>query len=141
MFNKQSYDKNVIFQLALGIQEPWYVSETKFSEEDGRLDIYLSCKKGSKFPCCGCGQLLGVDNTRDRIWRHLNFFQYEAYIHADLPRVKCPKCKTVKNVNVPWARPNSGFTLLFEAFAMELAQAMPMTSVKGIVNENDTRLM
>ena len=25
------------------------------------------------------------------MWRHLNFFQYKAFIHADAPRVSCPR--------------------------------------------------
>jgi transposase len=111
MNSEQSCEKkNILFQLALGIQDPWQVSETKFSEEKGRLDIYLSFKKGSKFSCDECSESLSIHDTRKRTWRHLNFFQYEAYIHTDLPRIKCPNCKTVKNVNVPWARANSGFT-------------------------------
>ncbi|MBC8147761.1 MAG: ISL3 family transposase, partial [Bacteroidetes bacterium] len=139
--NEQAHDKNSLFTLALGVQAPWSVSETKFSEENGRLDIYLACAKGFKFSCPDCNEMLGVHDSRERSWKHLNFFQYEAFIHANLPRIKCSKCKIHKNVDVPWARPNSGFTLLFEAFAMELAQAMPMTDVKKIVKEQDTRLM
>lgn len=141
MFNEQNYDKETLFKMALGLQDPWNVAKTEFSEEKGRLDIYLSCEKGSKFPCPECGQILNIHDSRERTWKHLNFFQYETYLYANLPRIKCAKCKIRKNINAPWARPNSGFTLLFEAFTMELAQAMPMTKVKGIVNENDTRLM
>ncbi|WP_083825118.1 transposase family protein [Candidatus Endoriftia persephonae] len=30
--------------------------------------------------------------TKPRMWCHLNFFQHEAYIHVDLPRVRCKQC-------------------------------------------------
>jgi len=31
--------------------------------------------------------------TMERTWRDLNFFQYKAFIHADVPRVACcPRC-------------------------------------------------
>jgi transposase len=43
-------------------------------------------------------------------------------------------------VNVPWARPCSGFTLLFEALAMTLVTAMPVAAAARIVGEHDTRL-
>ena len=59
---------------------------------------------------------------KKRTWRHLNFFQHEAYIHCKVPRSKCDE-HGVKQVEVPWARPGSGFTLLFEAYIMQL---MPM---------------
>ena len=34
---------------------------------------------------------------------------------------------------VPWARPDSGFTLLFEALVLMLAKAMPVSAVGRIV--------
>ena len=39
---------------------------------------------------------------------------------------------------VPWARPDSGFTLLFEALVMMLAKAMPVLAVARVVSEHDT---
>lgn len=29
-----------------------------------------------------------------RSWRHLDFFQYEAWLHADVPRIQCPGVAT-----------------------------------------------
>jgi transposase len=43
-------------------------------------------------------------------------------------------------VNVPWARPGSGFTLLFEAFVMALVKGMPVAAAARLVGEYDTRL-
>lgn len=130
-----------LFQLALGISSPWKVGDILFSKEEGRLDINLTYLRGAQFPCPSCKQLLGVYDTVKRRWRHLNFFQYETYLHAEAPRIQCSGCKSTKNVSVPWGRPNSGFTLLFEAFVMELASSMALTTLGGIVNEHDTRLI
>ena len=141
MLNLKTNNSNVLFQVALGLQNPWQISKVEFSKENGCLDIRLSHKTGAKFSCPNCGKMITSYDTRKRVWKHLNFFQYETYLSADLPRIKCSKCKITKNVSVPWARPNSGFTLLFEAFVMELAKAMPMSTVEKITNENDTRLM
>ena len=41
---------------------------------------------------------------------------------------------------MPWARPDSGFTLLFEAMVMTMVSAMPVKAVARIVDEHDTRL-
>lgn len=41
---------------------------------------------------------------------------------------------------VPWAKPGSGFTLLFEALVMTLAKAMPVKTVAEFVGEHDTGL-
>ena len=43
-------------------------------------------------------------------------------------------------VAVPWARAQSGFTLLFEALVMALAKQMPVAAIAGLVGEHDTRL-
>ena len=72
-------------------------------------------------------------------WRHLNFFQHEAFMHAPAPRVKCPSCG-IRRARVPWARPRSGFTLLFEALVVTMAAQMPVRAVGRIVGEHDTRL-
>ena len=69
-----------------------------------------------------------MHDTIKREWRHINFFQYRAYIHAREPRIKCPE-HGIKTVKVPWARKGSGFTLSFEAMVAMLSQEMPVSSV------------
>jgi transposase len=47
----------------------------------------------------------------------------------------------VLTVNVPWARPRSGFTLLFEALVITFGQnGMTPSAISRIVGEYDTRL-
>ena len=52
----------------------------------------------------------------------------------------CVKCGRIRQVEVPWARPGSGFTLLFEALIMELATHMPVKPIGELVGEHDTRI-
>ncbi len=127
-----------LFTLALGLTEPWRVSDLKFSKEEGRLDLWIDFVKGAKFPCPACEATKEgeVHDTQDRTWRHLNFFQYETYLHARVPRVRCGSCG-IKQVEVPWARPGSGFTLLFELLIVSLAREM---SVAELVSEHANRL-
>ena len=53
-----------------------------------------------------------------------------------MPRVQCPQHQ-VKHVRVPWARPESGFTLMFEAFVMALTREMPVSAVAELMAEHD----
>jgi len=46
----------------------------------------------------------------------------------------------VLQVKAPWAEPGSGFTMLFEAFIMQLATAMTVNEIAELVGEHDTRL-
>lgn len=129
-----------LFQLALGLTPPWEVLSSDFDPQKQRLDIKLHFPRGSTFTCPDCGQTgLKAYDTMEKSWRHLNFFQHEAYLTAKVPRVRCDKCG-VKLVSVPWARSGSGFTLLFEAMVMTLVKSMPVKTVAAYVGEHDTRL-
>jgi transposase len=129
-----------LFQLALGLTPPWMVKAVTFDAQARRLDIELDFTRGGRFPCPHCRQAdCPVHDTSMQEWRHLDFFQHKAFLHARTPRVKCPDCG-VKLIEVPWARPGSGFTLMFEALVMTLATAMPVAAAARLVRENDTRL-
>ena len=80
-----------------------------------------------------------MHDTESHTWRHLNFFEHEAYLTARVPRVICPEHGT-RQVKVPWARERSDFTLLFEALAMTMAKEMPVKALAGLVGEHDTKL-
>jgi len=125
-----------LFGLALGITPPWYVKVAEFSVERGRLDLYLDFQRGACFPCPSCGaEGAKPYDTSEDTWRHLNFFQYGTYLHARVPRVQCPRGCGVKRVEVAWARPDSGFTQLFEAYLMILLREMPVATVAGMVGD------
>src|SRR5262249_2986718 len=62
-----------------------------------------------------------------------------AFLHARVARIDCPDCG-LRLINVPWARPGSGFTPLFEAFVMALVKGMPVAAAARRVREHDTRL-
>ena len=112
---------------------------------DMELHIYIKFQKGATFaypePVDGKEVQCKAYDTEDKVWRHLNFFQYKCYIHAPLPRVGSKElCLPPKTIDVPWARAKSGFTLLFESFVVELSKNMTVNNVADTVGENDTRL-
>ena len=130
-----------LFGIALGINPPWEVVGIEFSKEAKRLDIKISFQRGATFDCPVCGAPVPAYDTTEKTWRHLNFFQYEAYLTARVPRVKCPNAGCgVKQVQVPWARAGSGFTLLFEALVMFLVREMPVKVAAALLGEHDTRI-
>jgi transposase len=131
-----------LFKDALGLDQPWQVTRSDFDVAAGRLDLYLNFPRGSRFACPepGCEQdQCPVHDTEAKQWRHLDFFQHKAFLHARVPRVRCPQ-HGVHLVAVRWARPDSGFTLLFEALLIQFAAAMPVAKVAALVREQDTRI-
>lgn len=131
-----------LFELALQLESPWYLKDIQFNnagQVHGRLDIYLDFKRGSKFSDEN-GVVCEVHDTVNKTWQHLDFFQHVCYLHARVPRIKTSS-GTVRLVKVPWARPNSGFTLLFEAFAMSLIECeMPVGNAAKILKIQAPRL-
>jgi transposase len=129
-----------LFAAALGLQLPWCVSNLNFSAKDKRLDIEIDFESGSQFPCPCCGKPAKAYDTKKLSWRHMDFFQHQAHLHARVPRVKCPDGCGVKQLDVPWARSGSGFTLLFEALILSYCKEMPVNKVGELMGEHDTRL-
>ena len=132
-------DEDKLFTLALGLVPPWMVDDVTFKLEEKRLELHINFPKGSRLACPVCGQECPVHDTQEKVWRHLDFFQHAAYLHARVPRVQCPE-HGVHLVPVPWAREGSGFTLLFEALVMAMMREMPVRTVARLVRETDHRL-
>jgi transposase len=129
-----------LLQLALGIQSPWFVAASDFDADKKRLDITLDFKTGARFDCPDCKAAgCPVHDTVEKTWRHLDFFQHQAFLTARTPRITCTKCG-VRLITVPWARPGSGFTLLFEGFAMALAMHLPIAIAAVFLKITDQRL-
>jgi transposase len=129
-----------LFQQALGLEEPWEVVEVKFDRARLRLDLRVDFRKGARFPCPECGAAgCKVHDTEPHTWRHMNFWQHETYLTARVPRVICAEHGT-RQVEVPWARERSDFTLLFEALVMAMVAEMPVKAVAELVGEHDTKI-
>lgn len=132
-----------MYEEALGLAFPWRVVDRHFSKEAGRLDLYIQVDTSSTFTCSAChsvGEVFYDIDKSEQTWRHLDFFQYKAYLHAPHPRVNCSKCEKVKYALVPWSRYNCSFTLEFEKYVLSLVKEMPVNAAARIVREHDTRL-
>jgi len=117
-----------LFKQALGLSDPWVVTECDFQPEAKSLVIRIDFKRGERFVDPETGENCAVHDTRTRRWEHLKFFEHRTLLEARVPRIRCSD-GTIKTVAVPWAEPNSGFTLLMEAFLLTLARVLPVAEV------------
>jgi len=82
-----------LFTLALGFPAPWEVVDVACDPKSGRIDFHRAFAPGTRFSCPHCGaEHQPAHDTFERDWRHLNFFQFQAYIHAKVLRVRCGTC-------------------------------------------------
>jgi transposase len=130
-----------IFALGLGLGAPWGLISQRLDMNTSPFELYLEvgAERGAKYPCPTCGAMCSAHDFEEMTWRHLNFFQHYCYIIARVPRVKCQEHGIHRTI-VPWSRPGSGFTLLFEQIVMSLAKEMPVNAVARIVGVTDNRI-
>lgn len=96
-----------LFHKALSLAPPWQIERFRFEASLHRLDISLTAPDGSAFACPQCGRACAARGYAERTWRHLDFFQYQAFITARVPRIACPE-HGEQEVEVPWARTSRG---------------------------------
>ena len=129
-----------LFTSALGLVPPWEVEKVELDTTRRGIDFEVRCTaKTLTCPHCGAAEQRIHDRLR-RAWRHLDFFQYEAWLHADVPRVACTACGKTAQVGVPWAREGSGFTALFEALALALCRELPVRQAAALLRCADKQL-
>ena len=135
-----SMDVEALFTSALGLQLPWVVEDVKLGTAQRRIDFEIGCQ-GSQLACPACGAAAQpVHDRLRRSWRHLDFFQFEAWLHCEVPRIACGGCGKTTQVTVPWARPGSGFTAAFEALALALCRELPVRQAAALLRCSDKQL-
>lgn len=129
-----------LFTSALGLQPPWTVKQVRLDTDKRRIDFEISYQDARPAcPLCSAAGQTVHDRLR-RSWRHLDFFQFEAWLHCDVPRVACASCGKTTQLGVPWARAGSGFTAAFEALALALCRDLPVRQAAGLLRCTDKQL-
>ena len=129
-----------IFDAALGLTPPWFVSEVDFDPAGKTLTLRVDFKRGSRFSIPDVAGEHPVHDTVTKRYRHLNFFQHECFLEVRVPRVKLPDGK-VRQVSPAWTGRLSGFTLLFEALVVIMAQQMTFSAVARLMGLSVHRVM
>ncbi len=131
---------NTLFSQALGLTAPWRVSEVDFRPQEAAIHFQVVCD-AQRLPCPACGASdQPIHDRIARTWQHLHFFQFRAHIHAELPRVACSVCGKTSQIEVPWSRKGSGFSLTMEAFIVALCREMPVLAVARLLGVSDGRV-
>ena len=105
-------EESSIFAATLGLSSSWKIVSVAIKDKDRRMDMNIEFQHDGTFCCplCGCSSR-PVDSCAET-WLHRNFFRFNAFLHAHVPRVECPKGCGVNKVEVPWSRPGTNFVLL-----------------------------
>ena len=124
--------QNQLFEAALGLAKPWYVGGVDFDAAKKTLTINVDFPAGTRFAAPGVAGAHPVHDTQIKRLRHLNFFQHECFLEVRTPRVKLPDGRVLL-IEPEWFGKLSGFTLLFEALVLAMAQQMTFAAVAKLV--------
>lgn len=117
---KTSSDLHAHYSLLLGLVPPWLVSNVDLKVNQKLVEIDVQWPVDHQVECPECQRSCSIKDLREeRRWRHLDTMQFQTVIKSRVPRSECPE-HGVKTIAVPWAGPNSRFTLLFERFAIDV---------------------
>ncbi|MFO0226285.1 MAG: transposase family protein [Planctomyces sp.] len=106
----------------VGLNQDLVIADVQLDVRNKTLTLPLEFV-GDHVVCPECGATCSMkDHAAERSWRHLDAMQFQTILTARVPRCSCTTCG-VKTIAVPWAEKHSRFTLLFEAFAIDVLQA------------------
>jgi transposase len=122
-----------LYRQLLGLQKPWTVDRVELDMKQQRVDVFAKHEKSNAWTCPECDSPCGLhDHDEERMWRHLDSCGFQTFLHARIPRVKCPE-HGVRQVRVSWAEPKSRFTALFERFAIDVLLETSITGATTIL--------
>lgn len=104
------------FEELLPITSPFVVNSITKDEEKKEVYIHLGVEKDYR-PNEDCRT---IHQYYERKWEHINLFQYRCFITCRLPVYFNEKTGKTQALQVPFSRPSSRLTLLYEARVLEL---------------------
>lgn len=126
---------------SLQLEEPWYIKGAEFREDEGAIHVSVGIRAKAPLVCPKCGKATrryGYE-PQERVWRHADCLFYPCYIHCKRPRVLCDECG-VEQINAPFERKNSRFTLMFEGYAMLIMADTPRRKASRLLRCNEKAL-
>lgn len=109
------------YERLLGLNGLWSVEKVEMDVVGGEVRIEVACDRAKW--AGENGQRLHIHGYEKRQWRHLDTCQLKTIITAEVPRVLDPETGKTEMVAVPWAGARSGWTLMFEHFAIRVLLA------------------
>ena len=126
---------------SLQLEEPWYIEGAEFDSKKSEIHIHVGIRAKASLSCPHCGaatKRYGYE-PEERLWRHADCLFYPCYVHCRRPKVLCDKCGVIQ-VNAPFERKNSRFTLMFEGYAMLIMADVPRAKASRLLRCDEKSL-
>lgn len=135
----ENFDK--MLSGSLNLEEPWYILGAEFKEREPAIHVHVAVRGDAAFICPHCGtqtKRYGYE-PKERSWRHADCLFYPCYVHCRRPRLLCENCGVIQ-LNAPFERKNSRFTLMFEGYAMLIMADVPRARASRLLRCDEKSL-
>jgi transposase len=122
-----------LYAAILGICSPWQVSDVELDAVKEEVRVQVEMKVGTRLHCPVCNEACPGYDSRRRTWRHLDTCQFKTIVESNVPRLECP-VHGVRQINVPWAEPGSGFTVLMESLVIDWLKEASIKAVARLMD-------
>ena len=121
-------DSRTLYATLLGLKAPWEITDVELKQPPGEVHLRVALPEGTLWVCPQCGAAAPIHDHQERHWRHLDTCQFPTFVHARVPRLKCPT-HGIKQLPVPWAEVGSRFTAMFEVLAIDWLKCASIQAV------------
>ena len=92
--------------------------------KNNQVKIYFSIpKERCCCPVCGC-EHIRIKETRKRKFFGVPYGLKQTLLVVKIPKIYCHHCNAIRQVHIPFARPNKHYTRAFEHYVIELLRKM-----------------
>jgi len=121
------------YRQILGISSPWKIVNVELDMEAKRVVIRAEVDRTTKWAHPETKQAAALHKWTERTWRHLDTYQFETVIKANVPSMK-HRDGSIEEIAAPWADRYQRITkLLAQAVIMWLQACGNLTKVAEIM--------
>ncbi len=112
---------DIVVRHSLQLGSNWKIDRMDLDAKVQRIGIYIS-HSGRPLICPKTGETGTLyDHRKERCWRHLDWFQFQCFVHCRVPCVQ--SSAGVNTIEVPWSSASQRYTEAFESWTIRLRQA------------------
>jgi transposase len=119
---------SLFYKDIIGVQTPWVITGVEKDEVSRKVTVKIEHDTGKVLACPICAQSTKLYDHRVRVLRYLDTCQYETFLEAHVPRIKCGK-DGVQQIQIPFAEKHSRFTSRFERAIIIWLESSPINTV------------
>jgi transposase len=119
---------NQLYEDIIGAEVPWKATAVTKDAIARKIIVRIEYDREKTLACPICARSAKRHDRRARVLRYIDTCQYETFLEARVPRIKCEK-DGVQQITIPFAEKRSRFAARFERAVMAWLHDSPISAV------------